>query len=91
MVFATKTVSSDVLVFDITKHESMPAKGTPCNPQHVLKGHVKEGYGLSWSPHQKGLLLSASDDGTVCQWDSTCLILTSVKSNNICFHIFGTR
>eukprot|EP00937_MAST-01D_sp_MAST-1D-sp2_P000179 g179.t1 len=69
LVIATKTVSSDVLVFDITKHESMPAKGTPCNPQHVLKGHTKEGYGLSWSPHQKGLLLSASDDGTVCQWD----------------------
>ena len=69
LFIATKTVSSDVYVFDISKHGSNPPAGTPCRPQHTLTGHTKEGYGLSWSPHDKGQILSSSDDGTVCHWD----------------------
>ena len=33
-----------------------------CRPDIRLKGHTKEGYGLSWNPNQNGNLLSASDD-----------------------------
>lgn len=33
-----------------------------CNPDLRLKGHQKEGYGLSWNPNLSGNLLSASDD-----------------------------
>lgn len=33
-----------------------------CNPDLRLKGHHKEGYGLSWNPLVNGHLLSASDD-----------------------------
>ena len=92
-VIATKTPSSDVLVFDYTKHPSKPGRsvlscvafkaGYPdritahlicslilcstdpsgkCNPDLLLKGHQKEGYGLSWNPNVNGNLLSASDD-----------------------------
>ncbi len=40
-----------------------------CRPQLRLRGHTKEGYGLSWNPNLAGYLLSASDDHTVCLWD----------------------
>ena len=42
-IIATKTPSPDVLVFDYTKHDSMPKPGSSCTPQLRLKGHQKEG------------------------------------------------
>ena len=36
---------------------------------YSLRGHQKEGYGLSWNPNLNGHLLSASDDHTICLWD----------------------
>lgn len=49
------------------KYFSDPNSG--CNPELRLKGHSKEGYGLSWNPNLSGHLLSASDDHTICLWD----------------------
>ena len=68
-VIATKTPSSDVLVFDYTKHPSKPDPNGVCHPDLRLRGHQKEGYGLSWNPNLNGHLLSASDDHTICLWD----------------------
>ncbi|XP_053398300.1 histone-binding protein RBBP4 [Mercenaria mercenaria] len=68
-IIATKTPSSDVLVFDYTKHPSKPDPNGECTPELRLKGHQKEGYGLSWNPNMNGHLLSASDDHTICLWD----------------------
>lgn len=68
-IIATKTPGSDVLVFDISKHPSRPDPSGECKPQLRLKGHTKEGYGLSWNLQDQGLLLSASDDHTICMWD----------------------
>ncbi|CAH8864041.1 unnamed protein product [Trichobilharzia szidati] len=68
-VIATKTPSSDVLVFDYTKHPSKPDPSGVCKPELRLRGHQKEGYGLSWNPNTNGYLLSASDDYTICMWD----------------------
>ncbi|KAF7266113.1 hypothetical protein GWI33_020532, partial [Rhynchophorus ferrugineus] len=68
-VVATKTPSSDVLVFDYTKHTSKPDPSGECNPDLRLRGHQKEGYGLSWNPNRNGYLLSASHDHTICLWD----------------------
>ena len=61
-IIATKTPTSDVLVFDYTKHPSKPDPNGVCTPELRLKGHQKEGYGLSWNPNLNGHLLSASDD-----------------------------
>lgn len=95
-IIATKTPTSDVLVFDYTKHPSKPGKSLffstegklnpepvravsilrgvsvlpvfgidpsgECSPDLRLRGHQKEGYGLSWNPNLSGNLLSASDD-----------------------------
>ncbi|XP_014882119.1 histone-binding protein RBBP7-like isoform X1 [Poecilia latipinna] len=68
-IIATKTPTSDVLVFDYTKHPSKPDPSGECSPDLRLKGHQKEGYGLSWNPNLSGNLLSASDDHTICLWD----------------------
>jgi len=68
-IIATKTPSSDVLIFDYTKHPSKPDPSGECNPSLRLKGHSKEGYGLSWNPNVNGHLLSASDDHTICLWN----------------------
>ena len=65
---ATKTPSSDVLVFDYTRHPSRPDSGKSL-PDLRLKGHEKEGYGLSWNPNLQGHLLSSSEDKTICLWD----------------------
>ncbi|KAF6024783.1 Caf1 [Bugula neritina] len=68
-IIATKTPSSDVLVFDYTKHPSKPEPNGECQPELRLTGHQKEGYGLSWNPNLDGNLLSASDDHTICLWN----------------------
>lgn len=68
-IIATKTPSAEVLVFDYSKHPSRPDSATECRPELRLRGHSKEGYGLSWNALVKGHLLSASDDHTICLWD----------------------
>lgn len=56
-------------MFEYNKHPSKPPKGG-CNPDLRLRGHKMEGYGLAWSPHNAGHLLSGSDDATICLWDT---------------------
>jgi histone-binding protein RBBP4 len=68
-LLATKTVAGTVCIFDRTKHASNPTDDN-VKPNITLRGHSKEGYGLSWNPTdgKKGHVLSASEDTTVCHW-----------------------
>ncbi|KAE8624896.1 hypothetical protein XENTR_v10006086 [Xenopus tropicalis] len=84
-IIATKTPSADVLVFDYTKHPSKPDPSGDCSPDLRLRGHQKEGYGLSWNSNLSGHLLSASDDHTVCLWD-TRSNTTSKPSHSVDAH-----
>lgn len=65
-LIASMCVDGRVMIWDKTKHSVTP-DGTP-NPQMQLEGHDKEGFGLSWSPHQQGQLATGSEDGTVRIW-----------------------
>jgi len=67
-ILATKSPSSDVFVFDISRHPSSP-KDNSFRPEHRCLGHSKEGYGLCWNHHVAGELLSGSDDCKICLWD----------------------
>lgn len=42
LLIATKSPSSEVFVFDYTKHPSIPTDNI-CKPQLRLRGHTKEG------------------------------------------------
>ncbi|KAM9959718.1 hypothetical protein ACTFIW_005702 [Dictyostelium discoideum] len=68
-IIATKTVSSEVYIFDTTKHPLEPTPDGKCSPNLKLTGHKKEGYGISWNPRKEGHLLSCSDDQSICMWD----------------------
>eukprot|EP01124_Arcella_intermedia_P027308 TRINITY_DN5314_c0_g1_i2.p1 TRINITY_DN5314_c0_g1~~TRINITY_DN5314_c0_g1_i2.p1 ORF type:complete len:414 (-),score=82.82 TRINITY_DN5314_c0_g1_i2:63-1304(-) len=68
-IIATKTSSPDVLIYNYTSHSSKPQKDAKPKPDKILKGHTKEGYGISWNLHVEGRLISASEDHSICLWD----------------------
>lgn len=65
-MIAAWCVDGRVLVYNRTKHSSTPT-GTS-NPDIELLGHEKEGFGLSWNPHEAGWLVTGSEDTTVRIW-----------------------
>lgn len=67
-IIATKTISGDINIFDYHKHPRIP-ESDDVKPQLILKGHEKEGYGMSWNPNKEGLLLSGADDNCIFIWD----------------------
>ncbi|CAI9280276.1 unnamed protein product [Lactuca saligna] len=71
-IIAAKTSSSEVYVFDSTK-QLLNDEGGSCEPDAKLRGHEKEGYGLSWSPFKEGYLLSGSNDCKICLWDVSAM------------------
>ncbi|ETO18183.1 chromatin assembly factor 1 subunit-like protein [Reticulomyxa filosa] len=73
----------DVYIFDRSKHPNKPDDLSICKPQAILSGHSKEGYGLCWSPVNEGLLLSSSDDGSICLWDVRKIPIGKFKSKSI--------
>lgn len=66
-MIATLCVDGRILVYNRTKHSSMPTSGE-AKPDVELIGHQKEGFGLNWSPHDSGWLASGSEDTTVRLW-----------------------
>ncbi len=73
-LIATKSPSAEVLIFNHTKlatqsKEELLAQSADSCPELRLRGHTKEGYGLSWNPNASGHILSASDDQTICFWN----------------------
>ncbi|XP_060963838.1 WD-40 repeat-containing protein MSI3-like [Cannabis sativa] len=67
-IIGAKTSGSEVVVFDCTKQELKP-EGGDFDPDLRLRGHDKEGYGLSWNPNKEGYILSGSHDCKICLWD----------------------
>lgn len=65
-IIATMCTDGRVMIFDRTKHPSVPTGHV--NPQLELQGHDKEGFGLDWSPHEAGHLATGSEDETVRLW-----------------------
>lgn len=71
-IVGAKTSGTEVYVFDCTK-QGLKSQDGDCDPDLRLRGHDKEGYGLSWSPFKEGYLLSGSNDCKICLWDVSAL------------------
>lgn len=82
-IIAAKTPGSEVYVFDSTKE--LDAKSSSCEPDLRLRGHDKEGYGLSWSSFKEGYLLSGSHDWKICLWDVSAMPQQKVLEANYVF------
>uniref|UniRef100_A0A2P2J0N7 WD-40 repeat-containing protein MSI2-like n=2 Tax=Rhizophora mucronata TaxID=61149 RepID=A0A2P2J0N7_RHIMU len=67
-----KTSGCEVCVFDYMKQAEKQQRDS-CDPDLRLRGHEKEGYGLSWSPFKQGYLLSGSHDSRICLWDVSAM------------------
>ena len=78
-VVATRGPSADVFVFDMSKHPSFPTEGSKFSPQHRLRGHTGDGYGMAWSPHDEGKVRQDSTVGLPIK--STLLIATLLAYN----------
>ncbi|XP_044509799.1 WD-40 repeat-containing protein MSI3-like [Mangifera indica] len=70
-LIGAKTSSCEVYLFDCNKQAEKKQDG--CEPDLRLRGHDKEGYGLSWSPFKEGYLVSGSHDHKICLWDVSAL------------------
>lgn len=79
---ATKTSGLEVYVFDVSKEPSLE-----CDPDLILRGHEKEGYGLSWNPLKEGCLLSGSYDCNICLWDVSCMPESKVLDSMSVFKV----
>ncbi|KAL2937100.1 WD-40 repeat-containing protein MSI2 [Bienertia sinuspersici] len=78
---AAKTSGLEVYVFDIAKEASSGF----CDPELRLRGHEKEGYGLSWNPLKEGYLLSGSYDCRICLWDVSSMPQSKVLDSTSVF------
>ena len=65
-IIATMCTDGRTMIFDRTKHPSMPTGVV--NPQAECIGHTREGFGIGWSPHDIGRLVTGSEDKTVKLW-----------------------
>ncbi|GMN38186.1 hypothetical protein TIFTF001_007420 [Ficus carica] len=68
LIVGAKTSGCEAYVFDCAKQEAKPEE-SGCDPELRLRGHDKEGYGLSWNPRREGYILSGSHDCKICLWD----------------------
>jgi len=62
-------IAGEIHIFDWTKHPSKPAKAGKAKPNARLTGHTDEGYGLAWSPHEEGIVVSGAQDKLVLVWN----------------------
>lgn len=73
-VVASRGPSPEVYIWDLSRHPSFPDENSPFAPQGVCVGHTREGYGLQWSTHDEGRLVSGSEDATVCLFDVNTVV-----------------
>ena len=67
-IIATMCQDGNALIFDRSKLPSAPKEDGTVEAHMILKGHTKEGYGLSWNNSDEGCLVTGAEDHTVRMW-----------------------
>ncbi len=67
-IIATKSTNGGVYVFNYIQH-SKDGKSLNNSTKIHLVGHEDEGFGLTWSESNQGILASAANDSKVLTWD----------------------
>jgi histone-binding protein RBBP4 len=80
-IVASRGPNPEIFIWDLSKHSSFPTEGSAPTPQGVCVGHEGEGYGICWSQHKEGSLITCSEDKTVCLWDVNSIV-GGVKAND---------
>ncbi|CAF1520957.1 unnamed protein product [Rotaria sp. Silwood1] len=80
---ATNSPSAVVLIYNYTK---LATQNIDCRPELRLCGHTKEGYALSWNPNINRHILSASNDQTICLWNTEKLAIE--EKFDFAWHLF---
>ncbi|KAH7822839.1 putative WD domain, G-beta repeat protein [Monocercomonoides exilis] len=82
-IISSWSTSCNIYIFDSrikpTIEDSFHSK---YRPQLILKGHSKQGYGLSWNTFHPSLLASTGDDGKVCTFDLNSALPPSSSSSS---------
>ncbi len=73
-IVASRGPNPEVFIWDLSKHSSFPDESSAPAPQGVCVGHQGEGYGMCWSQHKEGMLITGSEDKTVALWDVNSII-----------------
>ncbi|GKE48293.1 WD40 repeat-containing protein MSI2-like protein, partial [Tanacetum coccineum] len=60
--------------YNVPLKQPLDHEGGSCVPDVRLRGHDKEGYGLSWNPFKEGYLLNGSNDCKICLWDLSTML-----------------
>ncbi|KAF1813697.1 WD40 repeat-like protein [Eremomyces bilateralis CBS 781.70] len=68
-IIATMDSTGRALIYDRTKHPLEPKSPEENQMDLQLVGHQREGFGLAWSPHDEGHLVTGTEDSTVRVWD----------------------
>lgn len=87
-LIAAKTSGCEVYVFN-SGNQLKNQEAESCDPDLRLRGHDKEGYGLSWSPFKEGHLLSASNDCRICLWDISGMPRDKVLDANHMYQVIS--
>ncbi|KAK6089977.1 hypothetical protein P3W45_001023 [Vairimorpha bombi] len=95
-ILAARFDTEDVHIFDYTKHLAYSRQP---NPDIVLKGHTKGGFGLSWNPNLVSELSTCGEDNLICIFDisqdgkeiykKTCLSKHKNVVNDVCYNYFS--
>mgnify|MGYP003495725232 CR=1 FL=1 len=71
---ASKSSNNNIYVYNYNHYSKDGKKACTNTLKLCLVGHEQEGFGLSWSETNPGILISGSNDAKVLTWDINKLL-----------------
>lgn len=68
-LIASKSSNNNIYIYNYNHYSKDAKQDYTKSLKLCLVGHDDEGFGLSWSEVNSGILISGSNDGKVLSWD----------------------